>query len=196
MKTNDTGYWQRLWQALLGRPETPAPAPPAPAAPAPATPAPTAPSADVAALRGRIATLEMDVRQRDEHIEQMKREYAALQVERDRTASGAGRQELEKLLRKLCGPLSNLVTLAAGARGGQSVAATDMAELVEDLEQRLGEAGLQTIGRAGEETPFDVAAHQRMSGGAVHSGGAVTVRIPGYRLGVKVLQKAMVTAKE
>jgi molecular chaperone GrpE (heat shock protein) len=33
-----------------------------------------------------------------------------------------------------------------------------------------------------------------MSGGAVHAGTAVTVQLPGYRLGEKILLKAMVTA--
>jgi len=174
-------YFRRLWQALLGRsyfggvvgdgtPE--------------------------AALRARIAGLEIDLREQDTRLEQMKREYAALQVERDRTVEGTGQEHAERLLRRLCAPLSNLVMLAEAAQAGKDVSLIDMAQLVADLEKQLGSAGLERIGSAGQEVPFDVAVHQRMSGGAVRPGGSVTVRIPGYRLNDKIIQKAMVTAKE
>jgi molecular chaperone GrpE (heat shock protein) len=35
-----------------------------------------------------------------------------------------------------------------------------------------------------------------MSGGAVHAGSPVTVQLPGYRMGERVLMKAMVSAVE
>jgi hypothetical protein len=35
-----------------------------------------------------------------------------------------------------------------------------------------------------------------MSGGTVHLGTPIIVRLPGYRMGEKVLMKAMVTTKE
>ena len=147
-------------------------------------------------LRARLASLQLEVQSRDEQIDQMKREYASVEAARDRAASAGGREQVEKLLRKLCGPLSNLAVLAAAARAGKDVAAEDMAALVGDAEKHLAGVGLQVIGAPGEASAFDVALHQRMSGGAVHSGTPVVVRIPGYKLGEKVLQKALVTAKE
>ena len=170
-------YFTRLLNALLGRDVSTA-----------------APSDTVSG--SRLATLEMDLRDRDEQIARMKREYAALEADRQRAASTAGQEQMEKLLRKVCGPLSNLSTLAAAARAGKEVSAADMAGLVTNLEKQLAAAGLQCIGEPGAPADFDVALHQRMSGGAVHPGTSVTVQIPGYKLGEKVLQKAMVSAKE
>jgi molecular chaperone GrpE (heat shock protein) len=175
-------YFQNLWAALLGRPSPPTGGLPA--------------GTSEADLRARIASLELDLRQRDGQIAQMKREYSALEAARARAEATGGQEQLEKLLRKLCGPLASLSTLAAAAKAGKDVSAADMAGLVSDLEKQLTAYGLKPIGEAGEQTSFDVAAHQRMSGGTVHAGSLVVVRLPGYRFGEKVLQKAMVTAKE
>jgi molecular chaperone GrpE (heat shock protein) len=187
MSQQTTGYWHRLWQALLGRPEIVV---------AKTAATPVAPALTETELRSRLAELELDLRQRDERIEQMKREYAALETEKSRTAATAGQDQMEKILRKVCGPLSNLATLAAATRSGKDVSAADMAQIVGDLQRQLAACGLTAIGEPGQHTDFDIAAHQRMSGGTVHTGTAVVVQIPGYRLGEKVLQKAMVTAKE
>ena len=114
----------------------------------------------------------------------------------ERPASASTEELLEKLLRKLCGPMSNLAVLSEAARAGKDVAVGDMAALVADLEKQLAAVGMQIIGQPGETSEFNVALHQRMSGGDVHAGTPVVVRIPGYKLGEKVLQKALVTAKE
>ncbi len=174
------GYWTRLWQAFCSR------------AVAPGGPD----DVRVAEAQARVATLEMDLRERDEQIERLRREYEALRAERDRAFGQAGQSEMEKLFRRLCGPLSNLDALATLAEAGKDVQARDMAGLVRSLEKELARAGLEPVGRVGETGRFDVRFHQRMSGGTVHDGTPVTVRLPGYRLGEKVLQKAMVSAKE
>jgi molecular chaperone GrpE (heat shock protein) len=175
-------YFKNLLAALLGRTA--------------ALPGGLPASASEAELRARAASLELDLRQRDEQIAQMKREYGALEAARARAEAAGGQEQVEKVLRKLCGPLASLSTLAVAAKGGKDVSAADMAGLVADLERQLASLGLKAIGVAGEQTAFEVAAHQRMSGGAVHAGAPVVVRLPGYRFGERVLQKAMVTAKE
>ena len=90
--------------------------------------------------------------------------------------------------------MANLATLTAAAEAGQEVEAGDLIHLLRSLEKELHRAGLESIGRVGEQAGFDVACHQRMSGGAVHAGTPVTVQLPGYRLGEKILLKAMVSA--
>lgn len=170
-------YFRQLMNALAGRP---------------GPVAPTGSAVDPA----RIATLEMDVRERDERIAAMQKEYANLEAARQRAESGAASGQLEHLFKKLAAPLSNLAALVALAAEGREVAVADLASLVRGVEKHLKAAGLETVGEVGVAAPFDVALHQRMSGGTVSGGTPVTVRAPGYRFGGKVLLKAMVTAKE
>ena len=172
------GYWSRLLAALLGR----EPAPAAAALPAD--------------LESRIASLEMDLRERDERIARMQAEYEQLHLARGRAAGDGGRDELEKLFKKLAGPWASVLALAAMNEGGQNVQASDLVQLINDVEKTLVRAGLEPIGRAGEDTTFDIAQHQRMSGGTVHPGTPVTVRLPGFRMGEKVLAKALVSTRE
>lgn len=175
-------YLRNLFNALLGR--------------SVASPRYQSEVAGEAELRARVAALELDLRERDEQVAQMRREYSALEAARARAEAVGARGELEKLLRKLCGPLASLSTLAAAAKAGKDVRATDMADLVAELEKQLRSVGFSAIGQPGEQVVFDVAAHQRMSGGTVYAGSRVVVRLPGYRFGDKVLQKAMVTSSE
>ena len=149
-----------------------------------------------AETKARVAALEMDLRERDQRIAPMQKEYANLEAAGKRAAAGAGADHLGDLLKKLAAPLSNLAALAALCEEGREVAAADLVSLLRTLEKQLKAAGLEQVGKVGESVTFDVAAHQRMSGGTVSGGTTVTVRAPGYRFGGKVLLKAMVTAKE
>jgi len=177
------GYFARLLAALVGR---------RPASDAPAG----ADGQRYLELQARAAALEMDVRDRDERIAQMRSEYDSLQAAKERGEVAARENQLERLFKSLTGPLANLTTLCAMAEAGEQTEGGDLVGLVRSLEKELARAGLAPIGRVGEETAFDVATHQRMSGGAVRPGTPVTVQIPGYRLGDKVLMKALVSARQ
>ena len=204
MAQQPSGYWKRLWMAMCGRlPPEATVTPVAPAVPVPPETSattilevPVTTAAPAPEWQARLAALEMDLRERNALLERMKQEYAALEQARDRTAASAGQEELERLFKKLAGPLSTLTTLASAAESGKNVIATDMAQLVRGVEKPLAAAGLEPIGAPGQKTGFEVALHQRMSGGTVREGTPVTVHIPGYRLGQKIIQKAMVSAKE
>lgn len=175
-------YATNLMNALLGRIRAQAPAGGAAEA--------------ETALRARVAALEMDLRDRDERIAAMQKEYAALGVEGQRAAAGAGQQQLQQLFKKLTAPLATISALAALAESGKQVEAADMAAAFRSLEKQLHAAGLEQIGSFGQSTVFDVALHQRMSGAGVSAGTPVTVRMPGFRFAGQVLLKAMVTSKE
>jgi molecular chaperone GrpE (heat shock protein) len=146
--------------------------------------------------RARIASLEMDLVERDKRIDEMQSEYAALQAAKERASVGAGQDQLERLFKKLAGPLANLSVLTAMAEMGREVEVGDLVQLIKGLEKELARAGLEPMGKVGEKTVFDVTCHQRMSGGAVREAVPVTVQIPGYRVGEKILIKAMVSAGE
>jgi len=174
-------YFSELLNALAGK-----------ARPA-ASPSVTAGPAEA---RSRVATLEMDLRERDERIAAMQKEYSALEIERQRAAAGAGEEQLRTVFKKLAAPLSNFAALVALTEAGQAVEARDLASLFRSIEKQLKVAGLEPVGVAGESVAFDVALHQRMSGASVSMGTLVTVRTQGYRFAGQVLLKAMVTSKE
>lgn len=176
------GYWQRLWAALAGRDAW--------------TPEPGTPDEQIAGLRAQVASLAMDLAERDRQIAQMRGEYGNLEVARQNAATGAGQEELARLFKRLSGTLANLAALTAAAEAGQPVEVGDLVSLFHSLEKDLARGGLEAIGKVGQKAEFDVACHQRMSGGAVHPGTPVTVHLPGYRLGDRVLMKAMVSATQ
>ncbi len=159
-------------------------------------PEPGSPEEQIAELRAQVASLEMDLAERDRQIVEMRSEYGTLEVAKERVAVDAGQEQLENLFRRLAGTLANLAALRTMAEGGQEVEAGDLLSLIRSLEKELHRAGLERIGEVGERTLFDVACHQRMSGGAVHAGKPVTVELPGYCMGDRVLMKAMVSAGE
>jgi molecular chaperone GrpE (heat shock protein) len=187
MNTGSGGYWRRLWAAVLGRDQ------------------PAVIEEDAAGhisgeqlvqCRAEIASLQMDLQERDREIQEMRSEYATLEAAKERAATGAGQDELERLFKRLAGPLANLTALSAMADAGQEVAAGDLISLIRSLEKELARCGLEPIGQVGQQTSFDLATHQRMSGGAVRAGTPVTVQLPGYRMGTKILAKVLVSATQ
>ncbi len=157
---------------------------------------PVGDTTDIAKLHSRIATLEMDVQDRDKRIIAMQHEYATLNVDKSRATESAGEEQLIGILKRLVGPLSNLAALDALASSGKTLEIADILSLVRGIEKELTRVGLERIGSAGDVEPFDVAIHQRMSGGDVLGNTQVLVRIPGYRFGTRVLLKAMVSTKD
>ena len=176
-----TGYFGRLLAAILGRDAS------ASGADLPDDPA---------KLKAMVASLKMDLQERDERIATMRGEYEQLEASKVHSTATAGTEELTGLLKKLSGPLANIAVLRDAAAAGEDVQADDVLQLVASLEKVLTRAGLEVIGRSGEAVTFDSAVHQRMSGGPVSDGVPVKIEVPGYRMGSRVLQKALVSAEE
>lgn len=141
----------------------------------------------------RAVSLEMDLQDRDQQIERMRREFELERQRAEAQATGAGEAELEALVKRLAGPLSNLAVLRHRHESGQEVQLPDLFKLCERFEQELADRGLERIGQVGAETGFDPSVHQRLSGGDTGEGDPVCVRFIGYRFSGKVLAKAMVT---
>ena len=138
----------------------------------------------------------MDLHDRDKRIEQMQKEYASLSGEKDRAGSDAGKEQMEKLWKSLSGSLSNIATISDMIKAGKEVESSEFVTLFDNLEKTLQRNGLQRIGKVGEKCEFNSSLHQRMSGGTVHQGREVAIRIPGYRTEQSIITKAMVTARE
>lgn len=183
------GYFRRLGLALMGH-DLPASVEPRQAVPA------AAGDEVQASLRSRIAALELDLSERDRRIAAMQAEYAGLAAERERARGGAGEEALLGLFKKLAPTLSNLAAMAGWLDQGKQVEVRDLARLGRELEKILAKHGLERVGAPGERVAFDLAMHQRMSGGSVREGAEVTVQMPGYRVGQRVVLKAMVSGRE
>lgn len=172
------GYFGRVWAALTGRDQEE-----------------QAPKAPEGGPEARIASLEMDVRERDERIARMQTEYATLRADSAHATEGARMAEVEVLCKRLSSPLANMLALRALHEAGKSPQVDDLLALVDDLTTEVLKSGLEPIGDMGKSTEFDIALHQRMSGASVHAGAPVIVRLPGFRLGDRILLKAMVSTK-
>lgn len=178
--SREIGYVQRLLAAILGRDVS--------------SGGVDLPD-DPAKLKAIAASLRLDVQERDERIAAMRGEYEQLEVSKEHSTASAGEEELTALLKKLSGPLSNIAVLRDAATAGEDVKVDDLLQLIASLEKVLTRAGLEVIGRSGEASHFDPAVHQRMSGGSVSDGVPVKIEVPGYRMGERVLQKALVSAE-
>lgn len=178
--SREIGYFRRLLAAILGRNLSPG--------------GDDLPD-DPAKLKAIAASLRLDIQERDERIAAMRGEYEHLEVSKEQSTASAGDEELTGLMKKLSGPLSNIAVLRDAATAGEDVKVDDLLQLIASLEKVLTRAGLEVIGRSGEASHFDPVVHQRMSGGSVSEGVPVKIEVPGYRLGERVLQKALVSAE-
>jgi len=138
----------------------------------------------------------MDISERDQQIRRMQEEFILERGRAEKAEAGAGRAELESLLKKLAPHLSQLATMQALAEQGKEIRAADVLKLFTKVDAVLADAGLERIGEAGAEATFDTRSHQRMSGRDVREGDPVVVRFVGYRIGETVLVKAMISRKE
>jgi len=178
--SRQTGYFHRLFAALLGRDVS--------------SGGVDLPD-DPAKLKAIVASLRLDIEERDGRIAAMRGEYEQLEASKAQSTASAGEEELISLMKKLSGPLSNIAVLRAAAAAGEDVQVDDLLRLLASLEKVLSRAGLEGIGHSGEASRFDPVSHQRMSGGSVREGVPVKIEVPGYRLGERVLQKALVSVE-
>ena len=144
-------------------------------------------------LRNRVASLELDLRQKDGEIAALREEYQRLREQGQRERDSAASAGFDALARRLAPLLAQLATMESMAGGERAPRLEDVFKLFDMLEKTLAEDGLARIGAVGEETAFDTRWHQRIGGAEVDDGDRVRVRFIGYRIGENVLLKAMVS---
>ena len=145
-------------------------------------------------LRNRVASLELDLRQKDDEIAALREEYERLREQGGRERERAASAGFDALARQLAPLLSQLATMQALAGGERAPRLEDVFKLFEMLERVLAGHGLARIGEVGDETAFDARWHQRIGGAEVDDGDPIRVRFVGYRMGENVLLKAMVSS--
>jgi len=144
-------------------------------------------------LRNHVASLELDLRKKDDEIAALREEYLRLREQGQRERDSAANAGFDALARRLAPLLSQLATMEAMAGGERAPRFEDVFKLFDMLEKALAEDGLARIGAVGEETTFDARWHQRIGGAEVDDGDRIRVRFVGYRMGENVLLKAMVS---
>lgn len=144
-------------------------------------------------LRNRVASLELDLRQKDDEIAALREEYERLRQQGERERASAANAGFDTLARRLAPLLAQLATMEAMSGGERAPRLEDVFKLLGMLEKALAEGELTRIGTVGEEAVFDTRWHQRMSGAEVDDGDRIRVRFIGYRMGENVLLKAMVS---
>ncbi|MDO8812570.1 MAG: nucleotide exchange factor GrpE [Gallionella sp.] len=144
--------------------------------------------------RNRVASLELDLRQKDDEIAALREEYGRLRQQGERERGSAASAGFDALARRLAPLLSQLATMESMASGERAPRLEDVFKLFDMLEKVLAEDGLMRIGTVGEETAFDSRWHQRIGGAEVDDGDRIRVRFIGYRMGENVLLKAMVSS--
>ena len=140
-----------------------------------------------------LARLRFDLQARDGEITKLRAEFGLKESQAAAATSAAAQEALAGLCRSLASPLSQLATLRQLAEIGREVRAMDALKLAARIEETLSERGLERIGEVGEESVFDPAIHQRMSGADVRDGDRVRVRFVGYRFAGRAPVKALVS---
>jgi len=143
-------------------------------------------------LLKRIASLELDIRDRDAEIRQLRQEYHLQREQTARCQTAASEVALETLTRQLATPLAQLSSMRAVIDAGRSVRVEDLFKMVDKVEQTLIKAGVSRIGTVGAVVPFDSQYHHRLSGPDLTENDPAIIRFVGYRLGETILLKAMV----
>lgn len=182
---NSGGYWRRLADALFNR----RPCESEEAGRGAANPAPLSDTE----MASHMAGCEMEIREKGQQIEQVRRDYEELRLASARHVAEAGDRALEELFRRLINPLGQLARFEALLRQGRTLDPGDVLTIGSDIERELTRAGLERDGETGQSVPFDASFHQRLSGSAPRESTVVTVVTPGYRFKGKTLIKATVT---
>ncbi|MDB5101295.1 MAG: hypothetical protein JWM80_5716 [Cyanobacteria bacterium RYN_339] len=149
--------------------------------------------ADAQGTLEALARLEQEAAARLQLIDELRRAYAALEID---AAARAG-QAVDDHQRTIYGQLEPLLTQLPAVRrsveDGKEVGAGDVLALLTPLDDLMAGMGFRPIGKVGEDAGFDPTRHQMTSGAAPDVGAPVTVKTVGYEQGGRILRRARVT---
>lgn len=134
-------------------------------------------------------------------LDRLRHEFALEREHSVREAELAAESALEAFMQQFVAPLANLGAMQARHEHHGDVPVQDIFRVVATLELLLFERGLERIGMAGSEEPFDATLHQMIEGSSPAAHEPVLIRFSGYRFRGKMLSKARAslsvkTAKE
>lgn len=147
-------------------------------------------------LLERILRLEDELKNREQLIAQMRREYEILANRLNEEKNRHYEEALERFITQIINHLAMLVTLANGYRNNLQVELEDVVNQIMFLEKELIALGVEPIGRVGETVEFDVSLHQPIGTSMIQDGAKALVKIQGYKFRGKILAKAIVSGAE
>ncbi|MBU1488135.1 nucleotide exchange factor GrpE [bacterium] len=150
-----------------------------------------------AALRAdsKKATLRLDLEEARNRAEALKRELKHERAARGDTVKAAIAQRLRPMLTEAASIMAQLALQSRLIEEGKPVGARDVMALAQGLVRVFEKQGLASFGEVGAETDFNPAQHQPLGGPAPGAGAKVVVRVQGYKLGSKVVKKALVEGR-
>lgn len=152
------------------------------------------PAADgeMLALRRDLAAARMELGETREALRREQSRVAAAQQAQAEAVAQSVETRLARLFSAIAAPLSQLQTQAYLLAEGRPLQATDVMTLAMQLAQAAQDCGLEPVGSPGESLAFEPQTMQPLGEGPLQPGAQVTVRFVGYRLGGRVVHKALV----
>ena len=170
------------WRVLLGRSITAAPAP----------------TVDTAAEEARLsaqaaaAAARLEAEEARQMAAALRRELDAERASRDNAIEAALQARLEPALDDAATIIGQLALQARLIEQGKPVGARDVMALASRLAKCFEKLGLVPLDKAGDQALFDSTRHQPMGGFSPEQGAPVAIKIPGCRLGQRILKKSIV----
>ncbi|MBN1929824.1 MAG: nucleotide exchange factor GrpE [Chlorobiaceae bacterium] len=155
----------------------------------------------LAALKGNdrieaqaIATLRVELAERDKEIARLKKEYALLREQSKAQVERAGGEALEGIVSQCAAPLATLSAMQARHAEKGDLNPADLLQVASSFRKILAEGGLEQIGVVGETQPYDPALNQMLDGSRPQPGEPVLIRFAGFRFNGKLVAKAQAGA--
>lgn len=165
-----------------------------PAPPPVPTTAREAPADDDALLAARadVARQRLRADEAEARAANLHRELDAERQSRAWAVATAVDARLDPVLADAASLLGQLALQASLLAGGKPVGARDVMALAQRLAVVFERLGLVALGAPGERVAFHAEQHQPFGGTALPPGAVVVIKVPGYRLGERVVRKSLV----
>ena len=156
----------------------------------------TPPQGDEALLESRASASRwrLAAEESAHAVAALRREMEAERAQRIDAEAAALSARLEGPLSDAAGTLGQLALQARLIEEGKPVTSRDVMALTQNLSRAFAALGLNPAAAVGDAVTFDPALHQPLGGAAPTPGSAVTIRLPGYRLGGRLLRKSFIEA--
>lgn len=182
------------WSALCGQECSAAPGVVPDSAPAPASGAAHSAALENALLdaRAEAARQRLAAEECEQTAATLRRELEAERAGRSDAIAAAVQSRIEAPLTDAAATIGQLALQARLIEEGQPITARDVMALAQNLSRACAALGLEPAAAVGDAVPFDPALHQPLGGPALAPGAAITIRIPGCRLGGRLVKKSFV----